>query len=87
MRDVSQETLLRLARDSHRFDPDRGVRFSTWLFRIAHNLGIDQLRRRRLHPFRDGVELSGGLRRLRRELPDRAAKITKRRGGRAARLK
>jgi RNA polymerase sigma-70 factor (ECF subfamily) len=38
-RELSQEAF-------ERFDPR--YRFSTWLFRIAHNLGIDQLRRRRL---------------------------------------
>ena len=38
VRDVSQETLLRLAKEIHRFDPDRGTRFSTWLFQIAHHV-------------------------------------------------
>jgi RNA polymerase sigma factor (sigma-70 family) len=38
VRDVSQETLLRLSREIHRFDPDRGTRFSTWLFQIAHHV-------------------------------------------------
>lgn len=38
VRDVSQETLMRLAREIHRFDPDRGTRFSTWLFQIAHHV-------------------------------------------------
>jgi len=38
VRDISQETLLRLAREIHRFDPDRGTRFSTWLFQIAKHV-------------------------------------------------
>jgi len=45
-RDLTQETFLRVWNALDRFDPR--YRFSTWLFRIAHNLGIDQLRRRRV---------------------------------------
>jgi RNA polymerase sigma-70 factor (ECF subfamily) len=46
-RELSQEAFIRAWSALDRFDPK--YRFSTWLFRIAHNLGIDQLRRRRLH--------------------------------------
>lgn len=45
-RELSQEAFIRAWSALGRFDPR--YRFSTWLFRIAHNLGIDQLRRRRL---------------------------------------
>jgi RNA polymerase sigma-70 factor (ECF subfamily) len=45
-RELSQEAFIRAWSALERFDPK--YRFSTWLFRIAHNLGIDQLRRRRL---------------------------------------
>jgi RNA polymerase sigma-70 factor (ECF subfamily) len=45
-RELSQEAFIRAWSALERFDPR--YRFSTWLFRIAHNLGIDQLRRRRL---------------------------------------
>jgi RNA polymerase sigma-70 factor, ECF subfamily len=45
-RELSQEAFIRAWGALDRFDPS--YRFSTWLFRIAHNLGIDQLRRRRL---------------------------------------
>ncbi len=60
-RELSQETFIRAWSALDRFDPR--YRFSTWLFRIAHNLGIDQLRRRRLSTVplqrqdRDGEEL------------------------------
>ena len=45
-KELSQEAFVRAWSALDRFDPR--YRFSTWLFRIAHNLGIDQLRRRRL---------------------------------------
>jgi RNA polymerase sigma-70 factor, ECF subfamily len=44
-RDVVQEAFIRVWTNLDQFDPR--YRFSTWLFRIAHNLAIDQLRRRR----------------------------------------
>jgi RNA polymerase sigma-70 factor (ECF subfamily) len=45
-RELTQEAFVRAWSALDRFDPK--YRFSTWLFRIAHNLGIDHLRRRRL---------------------------------------
>ena len=45
-RELTQEAFIRAWSALERFDPR--YRFSTWLFRIAHNLGIDQLRRKRL---------------------------------------
>lgn len=45
-RELSQEAFVRAWSALDRFNPR--YRFSTWLFRIAHNLGIDHLRRRRL---------------------------------------
>jgi len=45
-RELGQEVFLRVWKALGRFDPR--YRFSTWLFRIAHNLGIDHLRRRRI---------------------------------------
>jgi RNA polymerase sigma-70 factor (ECF subfamily) len=45
-RELSQEAFIRAWSALGRFDPQ--YRFSTWLFRIAHNLGIDHLRRRRI---------------------------------------
>ncbi|HSL17573.1 MAG TPA: sigma-70 family RNA polymerase sigma factor [Methylomirabilota bacterium] len=45
-RELSQETFVRAWSALERFNPS--YRFSTWLFRIGHNLAIDHLRRRRL---------------------------------------
>jgi RNA polymerase sigma-70 factor (ECF subfamily) len=44
--DVAQETFLRLWQEARRFEV-RQAKPSTWLYRIAHNLCIDRLRRRR----------------------------------------
>ncbi|RUL83661.1 RNA polymerase sigma factor [Tautonia sociabilis] len=43
-RDLSQETFWRVYNRLDRFDTSR--RFGPWLFRVAVNLGVDQLRRR-----------------------------------------
>lgn len=53
--DLTQETFLRVYRHLGRFEGRS--KFSTWLFRIARNIGIDALRRRErrdLLPFRIG---------------------------------
>jgi RNA polymerase sigma-70 factor (ECF subfamily) len=47
--DLTQESFLRVWRHKHRWEPDR-VRFSTWLYRIGHNLCVDRLRRQREAP-------------------------------------
>jgi RNA polymerase sigma-70 factor (ECF subfamily) len=44
-RDLVQESFIRAWRCLDQYDTH--YRFSTWLFRIAHNLAVDQLRRRR----------------------------------------
>ena len=44
-RDLAQEAFLRVFRNLDRFDFQHG--FTTWLYRIVTNLGIDFLRRRR----------------------------------------
>ena len=46
IRDLSQETLATLSKSIDRFDPDRGVRFSTWLLAIAKHVLGDELDRR-----------------------------------------
>lgn len=44
-RDIVQEAFCKAWANLDRFDPT--YRFSTWLFRIAHNLAVDSLRRRK----------------------------------------
>lgn len=44
--DLAQETLIKAYRAIATFDRSR--KFSSWLFKIAHNTAIDHLRRRRL---------------------------------------
>jgi len=44
--DLAQEVFLRVYTALDRFDPQ--FRFSTWTFRVAHNLGIDEIRRRKV---------------------------------------
>lgn len=44
--DLTQDTFLKMFRALARYDP--ALRFSSWLFRIAHNTAIDYLRQRRL---------------------------------------
>ena len=43
--DLFQQTWLRVAEQIHRYDEGRN--FDAWLFRVAHNLAIDSLRRYR----------------------------------------
>jgi RNA polymerase sigma factor (sigma-70 family) len=56
IRDVSQETLMRLAREVHRFDPARGARFSTWLFQIARHVVAAEF------AHRNALKRGGGVR-------------------------
>jgi len=44
-RDAAQETLVKVLRSLHQFDPKR--KFSTWVFGIARNTCIDEHRRRK----------------------------------------
>jgi RNA polymerase sigma-70 factor, ECF subfamily len=44
--DLAQEVFLRVYQALDRFDPT--YRFSTWIFRVAQNAAIDQIRKRRL---------------------------------------
>jgi RNA polymerase sigma-70 factor, ECF subfamily len=44
--DLAQEVFLRVYNALDRFDPK--YRFSTWLFRVAQNLAIDEIRKRRI---------------------------------------
>lgn len=47
--ELTQETFLRVWRRAGTFEARRGS-FASWLFGIAHNLAIDELRRRRARP-------------------------------------
>ncbi|CAG0934210.1 partial ECF RNA polymerase sigma factor SigW, partial [Planctomycetaceae bacterium] len=38
IKDVSQETLARVYQEIGKFDPHRGVKFSTWLYAIAKHV-------------------------------------------------
>src|ERR1041384_5747994 len=44
--DLAQEILVKVYQVLDRYDPQ--YKFSTWLFRVAQNAAIDQIRRRRL---------------------------------------
>jgi RNA polymerase sigma-70 factor (ECF subfamily) len=46
--DVSQETFLRLRQAAAKYEPT--AQFTTWLYRIVHNLSLDQRRRTRNEP-------------------------------------
>jgi RNA polymerase sigma factor (sigma-70 family) len=46
VRDMTQETLGEAARQIDRFDPSRGVRFSTWLLSIARHVVCNEFDRR-----------------------------------------
>lgn len=45
--DVTQETCVRLWNHAQKWTPEGKIR--SWLFRIAHNLSIDEIRKRRPH--------------------------------------
>jgi RNA polymerase sigma-70 factor, ECF subfamily len=47
--EITQETFVRLWRSAASFDVERG-RVSTWLLRIAHNLALNEIRRRQSRP-------------------------------------
>ncbi len=51
--DLSQETFIKVLNNLDRYSPE--FKFSSWLFKIANNLTIDHLRRRRL----DTISIEG----------------------------
>ncbi len=55
-RDAAQETLVKVLRNLHRYDPNR--RFSTWVFGIARNTCIDEHRRRKRRRTTSEVEVT-----------------------------
>lgn len=46
--DIAQEVFLKLFRAIERFDPERGVKFTTWAFTFVRNHCFDILKKRRL---------------------------------------
>jgi RNA polymerase sigma-70 factor (ECF subfamily) len=62
--DLAQETFLRAYRHIARFDPDKGVAFSTWLMTIARNLALNERAKAGLRNERSG---STGVEELGRE--------------------
>ncbi len=59
--DIAQDIFLKIFRTLHRFDPDRGVKFTTWVFAYVRNHCFDVLKKRRiptvsLNPGRVGEE-------------------------------
>lgn len=47
--DISQETFIRVFRHAHRYKGN--YQFSTWIYRIATNLALDEMRRRKRKGF------------------------------------
>src|SRR6476619_7900226 len=56
--DMAQEVFVKVYQVLDRYDPQ--YRFSTWLFRVAQNAAIDQIRRRRLKLVSMHQEEGGG---------------------------
>jgi RNA polymerase sigma-70 factor (ECF subfamily) len=76
--DLTQDAFLKMFRGLGQYDAS--LRFSSWLFRIAHNTAIDHLRQRRVllatpHVDEDGEEVDAlaGLPDLRGDSPEQAA--------------
>ena len=46
--DIAQEIFLKVFRALDRFDPDRGVKFTTWVYTFVRNHCFDVLKKRRL---------------------------------------
>ncbi|MGH1352188.1 MAG: RNA polymerase sigma factor [Methyloligellaceae bacterium] len=58
--DVAQECFLRLWNKAESFNPDK-ARFSTWLYRIAGNLCIDRLRKKKAQGVQEPIEYAESL--------------------------
>jgi RNA polymerase sigma factor (sigma-70 family) len=43
VRDIGQETLARVSQEVRKFDPDRGARFSTWLYGVTRYIVMTEL--------------------------------------------
>jgi RNA polymerase sigma-70 factor (ECF subfamily) len=58
--EITQDVFLSIWRRSASYSPDKG-KFTTWLFSIAHNRTIDELRRRKRDRNRDNDDVEGHL--------------------------
>jgi len=47
--DIAQDIFLKVFRSIERFDPERGVKFTTWVYTFVRNHCFDILKKRRLH--------------------------------------
>ncbi len=54
-RDAAQDTLVKVLRNLHRYDPQR--KFATWVFGIARNTCIDEYRKRKRRSWNEPVEV------------------------------
>jgi RNA polymerase sigma-70 factor (ECF subfamily) len=66
--DLTQDTFLKMFRALRQYDPAQ--RFSSWLFRIAHNTAIDYLRQKRLLIATPPLDEDGDAEDLIATLPD-----------------
>jgi RNA polymerase sigma-70 factor (ECF subfamily) len=46
--DIAQDIFLKVFRSLHRFDPSRGVKFTTWVYTFVRNHCFDVLKKRRI---------------------------------------
>jgi RNA polymerase sigma-70 factor (ECF subfamily) len=46
--DIAQDIFVKIFRSLHRFDPERGVKFSTWVYTFVRNHCFDVVKKRRL---------------------------------------
>lgn len=58
--DLAQETLVKVIQGLPRFDPAGPAKLSTWILTIATRTCLDALRRRRLEPIAEALELAAG---------------------------
>ena len=49
--DIGQDVLLKIVRNLHRFDPQRGVKLTTWVFAIVKYHCFDLFKKRRIKTF------------------------------------
>ncbi len=57
--DITQEAFLNIYRAAPKFEPRPGIRVSSWIFKIAYNLSVNEIRRRkRYRIFHDELNLS-----------------------------